>query len=61
MLPNDENETENLEELHRYIDELLEVNADLRERLALYERTQKPATMRPVYGVRFTSADGSAA
>lgn len=59
--PNDEQETDDLENLRRLIDDLREVNADLRDRLAAYERTPKPATMRPVYAVRFVNENGSAA
>lgn len=52
-------EVDDLEELHRLIDELIETNADLRARLARYERA---VTVRPVYGVRFGHTEnGSAA
>lgn len=58
----DNSELEDLEELHRLIDELIETNADLRERLGRYERTPQHVTVRPVYGVRFGRAEnGSAA
>ncbi len=61
--PNDEhNELKELKELHRLIDELIETNADLRERLGRYEREPQHVTVRPVYGVRFGRAEnGSAA
>lgn len=58
MNDDEQTELESLEELHRLIDELIETNADLRERLGRYERN---VTVRPVYGVRFVNENGSAA
>lgn len=59
MNDDEQTELESLEELHRLIDELIETNADLRERLGRYERN---VTVRPVYGVRFGHVEnGSAA
>lgn len=58
-MPDDESDLEALESLHALVDDLLEINAGLRARLAEYERTpterpRLPATMHPVFAVRFT-------